>query len=54
MLRCVIWLLVALAVLCGGEIALAADTTTTIAGEVRAVAFLGDDLAIAHLPQVAR
>ncbi len=33
MLRCVIWLSVAQAVLCGGEIALAADTTTTIAGE---------------------
>ena len=50
MLRCALPLSVALTVLCGGEIALAARTTTPVAGDVRAVAFLGDALAIAHLP----
>jgi len=50
MLRCALPLSVALVLLCGGEIARAARTTTAVAGDVRAVAFTGDALAIAHMP----
>jgi hypothetical protein len=50
MLRSALVLSVALAVLCGGDAALAARTTLPIAGDVRAVAFTGEALAIAYLP----
>ncbi len=41
---------VALALLCGGELAHGARTTTAVGGAVRAVAFTGDSLAIARTP----
>lgn len=50
MLRFVLPLSVALAVLWGGELAHAARTTTPISGAVRSVAFTGDALAIARTP----
>lgn len=50
MLRSVLPLSIALAVLCGGQPASAARTTTTIAGDVRAIAFAASGLAVAHQP----
>lgn len=50
MLRAAISLSAALAVLCADGSALAARTTTTVAGDVRAVAFSGDGVAVAHMP----
>ena len=50
MLRLAFPLSVALAVLCGGELAHAARTTTPVGGAVRAVAFTGDAVAIARTP----
>lgn len=50
MLRSALPLSVALAVLFGGGIAHGARTTTPVGGEVRAVAFTGDALAIARMP----
>jgi hypothetical protein len=44
-------LALALALLLGNDATLAARTTTPVAGDVRAVAFSGDALTIAHLPQ---
>ena len=50
MLRWALPLSVALAVLCGAQIATAARSTTTVAGDVRDVAFTDPGLAVAHQP----
>lgn len=50
MLRPVLALSIALLLLCGSAVASGARTTTVVGGEVRAIAFTGDALAIAHVP----